>query len=35
MKAPIFSVAGYSLVAEPESVECLYVGFYLLRERAR
>ena len=38
MKAPIFSVvavAGYRLVAEPESVECLYVGFYLLRERAR
>ena len=24
MKAPIFSVVGYSLVAVPELVECLY-----------
>ena len=35
MKAPIFSVVGYSLVAVPELVECLYVGCCLLRERAR
>ncbi len=35
MKAPISSVADYSHVAEPELVECLYVGCCLLRERAR